>query len=234
MDALILIGGEGTRLKKVVNDRPKPMAEINGRPLLDILVEYISSYGFKRFILCTGYMTDYVKDYYNDKEHSFELVFSEEKTPLGTAGAIKNADKFIRSSPFLIINGDSFCHVDLANFVDFHIKKKSHLSIVVTEIQNARDFGSIVLDDLGRIVKFNEKMDGSGKLVSAGIYLFDRSILSAIPSGIKCSLENDIFPKLVGQCIYGFYTRERLIDIGTPKRYKQAKDFLETHSICKK
>jgi D-glycero-alpha-D-manno-heptose 1-phosphate guanylyltransferase len=226
IDVLILCGGQGNRLKKIVTDRPKPMAEINGHPFLDILINYIEGFGFKRFILSVCHMSDFIKNYYRDKVHSLEILFSLENEPLGTGGAVKNTEKLIYSDSFLVMNGDSFCPVNLTQFMDFHNQKNALLSMVVVESNNSEDFGQITLDNSQRIIQFEEKKRINGKpLINAGIYLFKRDILSMIPPNIKYSLEYDLFPKLVGKEFYGFVTEEKLLDIGTPERYEEAKRF---------
>lgn len=130
MDVVILCGGLGKRLKSVVDDRPKPMAFVGLRPFLDILIDYIASFGTKRFILCIGHRGGSVKTYFR-KRKNFQIIFSEEKNPLGTGGAIKNAKSFIETSPFLILNGDSFIKANLNNFFNFHLRKKAEISILV-------------------------------------------------------------------------------------------------------
>jgi NDP-sugar pyrophosphorylase family protein len=224
IDVLILCGGQGTRLQKVVSDRPKSMAEINGRAFLDILLNYLRGFGINRFILCVGYKADFIEAYYNEKRHLFEILFSHETNPLGTGGALKHAEKLIQSDPFLVLNGDSFCPVELESFFNFHISRKALVSIVVTETEHSQDFGIIKLDNSYKIIQFNEKFEGKGKaFVNAGIYLFEKDIFPLIPTASIYSLEYDLFPKLVGNRFYGYITNERLIDIGTPERYAHAK-----------
>ena len=233
VDVVILCGGEGSRLKSVVSDRPKPMAEINGRSFLDILIGYVSGFGFRRFILCTGYMADFIIQHYSASETQVEIVFSPEDIPLGTGGAVKNAEKFVKSETFMVVNGDSFCPVDLSQFLDFHSKKGALVSMVVVESEDVRDFGTICLDDSQRIVLFEEKKEGKKSFINAGIYLFQKGVFSLIPSHVRYSLEHDLFPTLVGQKFYGYVTQEKLIDIGTPERYEQAKRILH-HKDTKK
>ena len=225
IDVVILCGGKGKRLQPVVSDRPKALAEINGRPFLDILIDYVASFGFRRFILCIGYMGELIKQYYHQKrDNSLMLVFSEEKEALGTAGAIKNAESNINSSPFLVMNGDSFCKIDLNEFLNSHTKKKALFSIVLSDMKDGGDYGKVVLDDSERICGFDEKANSksNNSLTNAGMYMLDKAIFSEIPENKKCSLEYEIFPKLVNQRFYGFITEENFVDIGTPERFKQA------------
>lgn len=231
IDVVILTGGQGTRLRQVVSDRPKTMAKINQRPFLDILIDHVSSYGFKRFILCTGYMADVIKNYYTAQNVPQEILFSNENKPLGTGGAVKNAEDIIQSSPCLVMNGDSFCSVNLLQFFDFHFKKGALLSMVVVEAENPKDYGVISIDDSQRIIQFKEKRDDKKAYINAGTYLFEKDILSLIPPNTKYSLEYDLFPKLAGKEFYGYLTQEKLIDIGTPEQYKEGERFFSLMKV---
>lgn len=227
-DVVILCGGLGKRLKSVISDRPKPMAEIKNRPFLDILVDYVASYGFKRFILCIGYNGNVIKKYYqSNKDNSVTILFSEESEPLGTGGAIKNAESLIKSNPFLVLNGDSFCQVDLHKFLDFHIKKRALLSMVLTGISKDRDYGVINLGRSQRIIKFDEKVESkSSNFINCGIYSFDIRIFSLMPVNRNFSLEYELFPKIINSKFYGYITEGTFIDIGTPGKYRKAKKIL--------
>ena len=204
-DVLILCGGLGKRLRSIVSNKPKPLIEIDNRAFLDLLIEYIAGHGFKRFILCTGYMGSAIVEHYETLFEHLEILFSQENQALGTAGAIKNAEPLIQSSPFLVANGDSFCHVDLAEFFGFHRRKSALSSIVVTQIQNSQEFGALTLNESQEVVSFEEKKAGGKEaLVNAGIYLFEKDVLSLIPPDTTYSLEVDLFPDLVGRGFYGF------------------------------
>jgi len=231
VDAVILCGGLGSRLAGIVNDRPKPMAQIDRQPFLDILIDYFSRFGFRRFVLCTGHRSHVIRDYYGRKRNALEFVISDEPSPLGTAGAVRNAEALIRSNPFLVANGDSFCPVDLAGFYDFHSAKQALMSMTVVESEDTRDGGLVTIDDCQRIVGFQEKQSKRrGRYVNAGIYLFQREVFPLIPMGAKYSLEYDLFPKLTSKGGFAFVTSGSLIDIGTPERYESAKDFFYKHS----
>lgn len=224
LDVIILCGGMGKRLKSVVSDRPKPMAEISGRPFLDILIDYAAAFGFKRFILCAGYMGDVIKEYYQKKRGlSVQVVVSQEKEPLGTAGAVKNARGLIKSSPFLVMNGDSLCRLDLLEFIRFHEEKDASFSMVLAGSGGGKDYGRVNVDNSGRITSFEEKTEArQGGSINAGIYLLDDNIFSVIPGGKKLSLEYDVFPEITGSRFYGYITKEELVDIGTPEKYLAA------------
>jgi len=223
MDVVILCGGQGTRLRTVLSDRPKGLAAFGEKTFLDILVEYLISRGFRRFILCVGYMKDQIEDHFSKPEDEVSIEFSEEMHPLGTGGALKNARFIIHSNTFLLLNGDSFCDVDFEQFYTVHQEKHAILSMALVRKADSGDFGTVVLNDTSSIVSFREKAGNEGFcLVNAGIYLMEKEIFSLLPADEQFSLENDVFPNLaLGMCT-GFITDSELIDIGTPERYQVA------------
>jgi D-glycero-alpha-D-manno-heptose 1-phosphate guanylyltransferase len=229
IDILILCGGMGTRLKSVANGRPKPMAAIGEKPFLDILIQHTAEFGFGRFILCAGYKAESIQEYYSTRKiPDLEIVILKEKELLGTGGAVKNAEELIQSSPFLILNGDSFFNIDLHRFIDFHITKKALLSVALISTKDSKDYGSIEIDNLGKVVRFSEKEKaGRHSLINAGIYLFNSEVLSLMPSNKRFSLEYDFFPKIIGREFYGYLANGFFIDIGTPERYEKAKQLLK-------
>lgn len=229
IDVLILVGGQGKRLRQVVGDRPKPLADMNGLPFLDILIRYVTGYGFRRIILCTGYMASLVRESYRARTNEVEILFSEEQEPLGTGGAIRNAESLIRSNPFLVMNGDSFCSADLGHFVAFHQKKNARLSIVLAYSDTQEDYGSVTLDSSRRITCFSEKVsDADQPMINAGVYLMNEDIFASMPRRRRFSLEYDLFPGIVGEDCYGFVSEWPLTDIGTPERYEAAKRLFNT------
>ncbi len=223
-DCVILCGGLGTRLRDVIGEVPKVMAQVGGRPFLDLIIEYLKDQGAERIILCTGYKAEVVEEYYRGHDFGLTIDFSKEDEPLGTGGAIKNAREIILSDSFFVFNGDSFLPVDLRAFLDFHKKNEALASILVSQVGKISDFGSIEIDKAGRIISFQEKIEGADKkMVNAGIYCFDKSIFQHMPGDQKFMLENDLFPSLVGNQFYGHYVDEEFIDIGTPERYQSVR-----------
>lgn len=219
-DVLVLCGGVGKRLREVVQDVPKPMADIGGRPFLDILLRYVSDFGFRRFILCTGYMGEKVKQYFEEQEN-MEIYFSEEDEPLGTGGAVKNAESYVRSRAFLVMNGDSICKMDLVDLLDFHQSMQALASIALVESGAEADYGSVEINGEQRVLGFLEKKKSTG-YVNAGVYVFDRDLIKLMPDG-AFSLEYDIFPNVLDRNVYGYVTTCGLFDIGTPERYERAR-----------
>lgn len=228
IDVLILCGGLGKRLRPAVNDRPKSLAEINGVAFLDILIRYVANFGLKRFVLCSGYMGDVIKKHYRQSQGDLEIVFSQETEPLGTGGAIKNARSLIRSSHFLVLNGDSFCKLNLPDFYKFHLRKKAVLSVALSKLRDDQNYGVVILDHKERIIEFNEKAKpAKNSRCNAGIYLMEREIFQFMGRNKAFSLEHDLFPVLAGKACYGYYSKNDFIDIGTPQNLTKASDFLK-------
>lgn len=230
VDVVVLCGGRGTRISPVIGDKPKILADINGRPFLEILIGQLVFHGFKNIILSVGYLKDQIKDYAEksglEKAKHCKIYFSDEESPLGTGGAIKNAEKLVKSENFLVINGDTFFDADFKKFHKYHLTKNALASMIATQIEDMSDCGNIELDESGKIISFGEKnLKGSG-LVSAGIYLMSKNIFNFMPVNASFSLEHDFFPKMIKNNFYGFACDGNLIDIGTPERYEKAKNIL--------
>jgi len=222
IDVVILCGGKGTRLQPVVSDRPKALATFGDTTFLDILIHSLKSYGFKRFILCVGYMKDQIKDHFKDTKDII-LLFSEEDEPLGTGGALKKAEPLIQSETFVVMNGDSICDINFQDFYCFHKNKKSLLSIALVRTKETKDYGSVIMNESHEITLFKEKVsNNSPSFVNAGVYLMQKEIFSYMPDMVQFSLENDFFPKMIGEGRTGFIIDSELIDIGTPDRYEKA------------
>lgn len=219
-DVVILCGGKGERLQSVVSDRPKVLADINGKPFLEILIDNLKRFGFKRFILSVGYKKEAIIDYFKDKE---DIVFSEEETALGTGGGLKKAKGLVKSSPFMAMNGDCFCDLEFDKLLEFHKQKNALLSIALVKTLEPRDYGTVALGLEDEIKSFREKISGSQtSLVNAGIYMMNKEIFSLMPAEKAFSLEYDLFPKLENS--FGYVSNSKIYDIGTPVRYNKAKE----------
>jgi len=229
-DVYILCGGLGKRLKSITKNNPKPMVKIGEKPFLDIIINYLYGFGFRHFILGIGYRAEVFKKYYkNFKLKDLNIEFCEEKIPLGTGGAVKKARKLIKSSSFLVLNGDSFCEFNSRDFLKFHQNKKSVVSILLRKVPNGADYGRVKLDKTGRVIDFNEKVSLSKNcLINAGVYAFEKKVFDLMPQNKSFSLESDFFPKLAGEKCFGYKKSGFFIDIGTPDRYLEAnKHFLK-------
>jgi len=221
VEVIILCGGKGTRLASVSGELPKALMPVAGRPFIDILLENLLQYGFRRFILSVGYRKDRIKEHFADQE--FAVDFSEEETPLGTGGAVKQAAQMTSSPSFMVVNGDSICRTNYLEFFDFHVQKGGIMSMVLSRPQSREDCGFVEIDQTNRIVNFAERNRcRTDCLVNAGIYLMRRDILSHMPHQDRFSLEYDLFPKIVDLGCYGFLSEGPLVDIGTPERLERA------------
>ncbi|RPI83287.1 MAG: hypothetical protein EHM41_16280, partial [Chloroflexi bacterium] len=223
--ALILAGGLGTRLRPLLNDRPKPMAPIAGKPFLEYLLLQLSHYHVQDIILSIGYQAKLISDYFEDgKRWNLQIQYSYEEQPLGTAGAVKLAEDYLQGDTFLVLNGDSFFNLDLTSFIQQHHSKNAQATIALSAVESSQRYGRIELDQDGQILRFLEKSSEEGSqhttsLINAGVYLFNRPVLDIIPSGIPVSLEREIFPVLIGRQFYGVPYSAFFIDIGVPEDY---------------
>jgi D-glycero-alpha-D-manno-heptose 1-phosphate guanylyltransferase len=222
-DVVVLCGGLGTRIRRAIGDKQKAMARIADRPFVEILIEYVATFGFSRFILGVGYQAEAVESYFAGRDFPWQIDFSRESSPLGTGGALRNARSLIRTSDAVVMNGDSFCAVDFAEMIKTHRSNKAGATVAVCRVQEAGEYGRVVFDGRGAIGAFDEKRPGPGEAwVNSGIYLFQRRVVDALSAQVPLSLEHDVFPSLVGHSLFACCTTGRLFDIGTPERYQVA------------
>ena len=234
MKALILIGGLGTRLRPLTCNTPKPMLPLLNRPFLTYQVDLIKKYGIKEVIFCLSYLPKAFKDYFGDgKRFGIEIRYVLEKKPLGTGGAIKNAQKYIDETT-IIFNGDALTNLNLEAFYGFHKKKKAKVTIALTRVKDPTAYGLIERDKKGAIKHFIEKPgwdEVTCNTVNAGIYLFEPEVLKSIPDKVHCSVEREVFPQLLEkeEALYGYIPKNCYwLDMGTLEKYMQAHfDILE-------
>lgn len=224
--AAILAGGLGTRLRSVVPDRPKVLAEVHGRPFLSYLLDRLGTAGIRRVVLLTGHRARQVRDTFGDTYNGINLAYSEEPAPLGTAGAIRHALPLLTSDPVLVLNGDSFCDADLSLFFFWHSAQDRRGSLLLADVEDAARFGRVAIGEDERIVHFEEK-DGRAEpgLINAGVYILSRGLIESIPVGTPTSVEREIFPSWISDGLHGYRVRGRFIDIGTPESYAAAEAF---------
>lgn len=224
--AIILAGGLGTRLRAVVHDRPKVLAEIRGRPFLAYLLKSLVVAGVRHAVLCTGYLGEQLKSTFAHAYQGMRLVYSHELSPLGTGGAVRAAISHVASDPVLVMNGDSYCETDFSALWNWHNSRAAEATLVATHVPDTARYGRVFLDDQGVVTAFQEKGRNSGPgWINAGVYLIGRRLLSTIPADRAISLERDIFPTWIGQGLYGYAGQGRFLDIGTPETYAAAEEF---------
>jgi len=229
IDAAVLAGGLGTRLREIVSDRPKALASVAGRPFLSYVLDQVVTAGVRHAVLCTGYLGDQLRATFGDRFGGLALSYSHESSPQGTAGALRLALPLLRSDPVLVLNGDSHCEVDLKDLIAWHEGRaeQSAGSLLVTRVDDTARYGTLDLNDAGEIVAFLEK---SGQAVpgwiNAGVYVLPRRLLMSIAAEGPVSLERDVFPRWVNRGLDGYRTNAPFIDIGTPESYAQAEVLL--------
>lgn len=221
MRAVILAGGKGERLRPLIKDIPKPMAAVGGRPFLECLINQLEANAIKEIILSVGYKAAVIKNYFGSgKKFGVHIRYAYEDKPLGTAGALRNIRGLKSKEDVLVLNGDSFLGCDLKQLIAFHKKMKAKATIALTVVSDTSRYGKVRLNKCGVITDFCEKKPGRG-YVNAGVYVINREVIDCVLSGFV-SLENDVFPKLVGGGLYGRFLKGFFIDIGLPASYRKA------------
>jgi NDP-sugar pyrophosphorylase family protein len=223
MTAVILAGGLGTRLRSVIPDKPKVLADVGGRPFIEYLLDQLARNGVQTVVLCTGYMADQIQNHLGSVYNKMALYYSHESHPLGTGGALRLALPMLESDTVLVLNGDSYCGARFDEFMLWHDAHRSNATILLTETDDTRRYGRVQIDDEGRILQFLEKTDTQGPgWINAGIYLVKRQMIESIGIGRPVSIEREVFPDWIGKGLYGFRSEARLWDIGVPSAYAQA------------
>lgn len=225
MDAVVLAGGLGTRLRSVVADLPKPMASVNGRPFLEHQLRYWMRQGIDRFILSVGYKHETIVAHFGAAFEGAQIEYAVEPEPLGTGGGLLLAlEKRSRREGFLLLNGDTFFEVDLPALMRFHGDRHADLTICLFESDRHGRYMGITVDEEGQILSLADASPGG--LANGGVYLFGADALSGIPwrSGDRVSLEDELLPAIRQRKkrLFGFRCSGRFIDIGVPEDYRRA------------
>jgi mannose-1-phosphate guanylyltransferase len=222
--AILLVGGLGTRLRSVLPSTPKTLASLGNKSFLELLIRQLRHQGIRRLVLCTGYLADQIEKQFGDGQAwDVEIEYSIEPNPLGTAGALKLAQRYIGGDcDFLVMNGDSFVEVNFDNLLQAHRTHGGLANMAVVEVNNAGRYGTVKVDDAGRVSAFFEKTsDDKPGLINAGVYVFNRAVLRYIPEG-PASLERAVFPQILDEGVYALKQNGIFIDIGTPEDYARA------------
>ena len=224
LKAIILAGGEGTRLHPLTNSVPKPMVPVLNRPFLEHTIAYLKKYGVENIILALSYLPEIIQDYFGDGSNlGVQLTYVLEDHPLGTAGAVKNAEQHLDSS-FAVLNGDIFTDLDIADMLAFHRHREAKASIALTWVDNPRAFGAVETDRNARIQRFTEKPSPdrvTTNWINAGIYILEPEVLEHVPADSHYMFENGLFPLLLelGEPVYGYHFSGHWLDMGTPEKY---------------
>jgi len=227
VQAIVLVGGEGTRLRPLTFGTPKPMVPIMNVPFLARTLERLYDVGIRDVILPAGYMPQAITEYFGDGSRlGMKITYVIEDEPLGTAGAIKNVEQHIHG-PFFVLNGDVLTSLDLQAMIDYHERTRGMGVLHLIKVEDPSAFGCVVHDQTGRITQFVEKPPKGTEPtneINAGTYLLEPRVLSFIPPGRNVSIERETFPKLIEQPdgLYAFTTTDYWIDLGRPEHYLNA------------
>lgn len=230
-EAIILAGGFGTRLRSVVNDIPKPMAPVNGKPFLEYLLQFLKGSGYRRIILSVGYKHEVVVAYFGSKFNGVAIEYAVEKEALGTGGGIRLGMEMASSKDVLVLNGDTFFNVRISNFEQRHKAQKNDLTMAMRRVKDAGRYGAVMLDQ-GRILSFEEKRPNAAPgLINGGLYLVNRQTFLASTSAGKSSFETDFLQAQITKHRFGGYVSEAyFIDIGIPEDYQIANAYFKSRT----
>lgn len=232
MKAVILVGGRGTRLRPLTVTTPKPMVPLANKPFVSFVLEHLRDHGIREVVFSMGYLPDRIESYFGDgKDFGLKITYITEDRPLGTAGAVKNVEEYVQDGDFLVLNGDILTDLDLRDLIDYHNQNKAVGTIALTPVEDPTAYGLVRTGEDGSVLGFLEKPSWDQidtNLINAGTYVLGSDVFDLIPPGVEYSFERGVFPKLVGNGLYGYRSDAYWMDIGTPEKYLQAHyDILE-------
>lgn len=227
MKAVIMAGGEGTRLRPLTCNRPKPMVPIVNKPVMEHIVELLKKHNLNEVAVTLQYMPDLIKEYFNDgSEYGIKIKYYVEQMPLGTAGSVKNAEEFLNDT-FIVISGDALTDIDLSKAIEFHKSKSSMATLILKKVDIPLEYGVVVIDEESRITRFLEKPSWGevfSDTVNTGIYILSPDVLKYFNKNEMFDFSKDLFPMLLKEKkpMYGFVTEDYWCDIGDLRAYVQA------------
>jgi len=225
VQALVLAGGEGTRLRPLTYTTPKPVMPLAGRPFLSYMLDWLAGHGVDDVVLSCGFLSSEVQRVLGSRHRSMRLRYVEEDFPLGTAGPVRlAADLGYLGDRFLVLNGDVLTDMDLTSQVAFHDANHAAATLALIAVEDTASYGVVPTDARGRVEAFLEKSPGPAPTnrINAGAYVLEREVVERIEPGVAVSFERDVFPQLVGDGLYGYMADGYWMDIGTPDRYMEA------------
>jgi mannose-1-phosphate guanylyltransferase/phosphomannomutase len=235
MKAVIMAGGEGTRLRPLTSTQPKPMLPMGDVPMMAHIVRLLERYGFTEIVVTVAYLANSIRTYFGDgSEFGVTMTYVSEDTPLGTAGSVGNARELLRE-PFLVISGDVLTDIDLGRVWEDHFRAQAAVTVVLQRVENPLDFGIVMVDESGQITRFLEKPSWGEVFtdtVNTGIYVFEPQVFDDIPINGVCDFSSDVFPKLLsdGKRLMGWISDRYWEDVGTLSGYLKAhRDILDGH-----
>ncbi len=225
MRAVVMAGGEGTRLRPLTTNVPKPLLPVVGEPIMGHLLRLLNKHGIEQAVVTVQYLAASIRSYFGDgDEYGVRLSYATESVPLGTAGSVKNAEQGLAGEPFLVVSGDALTDIDLTALVEFHQRTGAMVTVALARKPNVIEFGNVITAEDGRIERFIEKPTWGqvfSDTVNTGIYVMAPEVLDLVPADEKVDWSADIFPKLMaaGEAIYGYVTDRYWEDVGTIDSY---------------
>ncbi len=225
MKAIILVGGQGTRLRPLTDRIPKNVVPLCNVPFLAYPISRLKKAGVKEIVFSVGYKPEVIRGIFRDgRKWGVPIRYAVETEPLGTAGAVKNAERFVKGHPCFVLNGDILTDIDLKAQAAFHRKNRALATLGLVRVPDPSAYGLVVLDRKGRVDRFIEKPSQEETVtdtINAGVYLFEPEVFDAIPAGQNYSTERALFPGLLnaGKPLFGFVWEGYWQDIGTPRKY---------------
>ena len=229
MECIVLEGGLGTRIRNTIGDLPKCMAEVNGKPFLQYLLEYLQAQQVTRVVLSLGYKHDVITDWLRTRDFGFDVAHVIENEPLGTGGGIQLALKAATEEHVFVVNGDTMFEVNLVNALEFHVSHKAETTLALKPMQQFSRYGSVIIDESATISSFEEKRHCEDGLINGGVYAIDRKrfLQRALPE--KFSFETDYLGRYVSEHkFFGFVSSSYFIDIGVPEDYQKVQTDFKT------
>lgn len=221
MEAIVLSGGFGSRLQSVVKDVPKPMADINGKPFLEYILDYLLNNGITKTILSVGYKKEIIENYFGNSYKTMQILYSKEDEPLGTGGAIKKALSFCQEENILVLNGDTYFEINLNTLVKEHNKSNANVTLSIKKMYDFDRYGKVILEK-NRVVNFVEKEFSSLGFINGGVYIIRKNIFDGYLDK-KFLFEQDFLEKKLSNInIYSYIDKGYFIDIGVPEDYQKA------------
>lgn len=232
MQAIVLAGGLGTRLRSVVADLPKPMAPVAGRPFLAWVLDRLVQAGFDRAVLAVGYRHDAIEQHFGPSYRRMALHYSVEGQPLGTGGALRLAADHVGNWPVFVLNGDTFLELDYQAMLAAHLKGHEQMSMAVCKVGDAGRYGALDLQD-GHVRGFSEKGHAGAGFINAGTYLLSEGVVHRIPRGQPFSFEQQLLvPEVSTMRPAAFATHGLFIDIGVPEDFARAQHLFASGGAC--
>jgi NDP-sugar pyrophosphorylase family protein len=248
MKGIIIAGGPGTRLRPLTYVRPKPIVPVANKPFLEYQVELLKRHGIHEVIFCTNYMAEMIEAHFGDgSAHGVRMSYVIEDSPLGTAGAVKNAEKLFKGETLLVFNGDVLTDFDLSAIIESHKKNHAAVTLTLYGVPSPSPYGIVVTDERKRVLEFREPSEEVKKMlaknpnvevtgtdyINAGTYVIDPSVFEQVPADVAYSFERQLFPSLLtqGLPVYGYAAQGYWLDIGRPPQYMEAHRALLTGEV---